>query len=515
MTRRQFLTTVLTLVLCLVWMLRNDIANPLASSITAVGAPSSPAVAPVRSPVRPGVRVVSRRTPRRATPPRLPRLNAGDTTVGFPAPPILAKAAYLVDLETGRVLFAKNAHDRLPMASTTKITTAIVTLQHSQLRELAWVSKRAATIGESTMVLSRGERLTVEQLLYGLLLNSANDAAIALAEHVSGNEERFVGLMNRLARSLHMRDTHYVSAHGLDAPGHYTSAHDLAVVARYGLRNAVFRRIVATMSYHIPKTRHNAEHWLATVNRVMYWFPGVDGVKPGDTDNAGLCQVVSAWRNGRHVLAVLLDTPNLVTDIRNLLDFGSRDFRWVQAAAYWDAPDVALAGPGRARWSYFLGAGHYVRDDFLAYFRSHGGLSALGYPRTEEIVEGGRRVQYFQAGELVADPVHGTVYPVPLGELYAEKMAPSALRPIRHPGATFGGLYRRLGGAGVLGYPVTNKTWVRGVLVQFFQYGALARVGGVPVVVPIGDAVLHAKHWLPATGASDRFPSDMLPYPLW
>jgi hypothetical protein len=423
----------------------------------------------------------------------------------------MAKAAYLIDLESGHVLFAKNAGERLPMASTTKITTAIVVLQYSQLGDLAWVSHRAATIGESTMTLARGERLTVEQLLYGLLLNSANDAAITLAEHVSGNEERFVVLMNRLARKLHLRDTHYVTAHGLDAPGHFTSAHDLAVVARYAMRNPTFRRIVATFSYHIPKTKHNVEHWLASVNRVMYWFPGVDGVKPGDTDDAGLCQVVSAWRNGRHLLAVLLNTPNLVTDIRNLLDYGGRDFRWVQADAYWDAPTVSLSGIGISHWRYYLGAGHFIRDLFLAYFQTHGGLSTLGYPRTETIDEDGLTVQYFQGGKLVFDPVNGTIYCEPLGAEFAARLAPRAVRHLRRPDAVFRGLYKRLGGIGVLGLPVTGKTWLHGTLVQFFQYGELARVNGITKVVSIGDAAVRAKGWLPATGASDSYPSDMTP----
>ncbi len=113
------------------------------------------------------------------------RLTAENTVLGYAPPPIMARAAYLIDLTTGRVLFTKNANQRLPMASTTKITTAMVVLQHAKLGELAWVSKRAATIGESTMVLARGEQLTVEQLLYGLLLNSANDAAITLASQCS------------------------------------------------------------------------------------------------------------------------------------------------------------------------------------------------------------------------------------------------------------------------------------------------------------------------------------------
>jgi hypothetical protein len=400
------------------------------------------------------------------------------------------------------------------MASTTKITTAVVVLQHAKLSDLAWVSKRAATVGQSTMVLARGEQLTVKDLLYGMLLNSANDAAITLAEHVSGNEERFVRLMNALARKLHMRDTHYVTAHGLDEPDHYTSAHDLSVIARYAMRYSIFRTIVRTESYYIPKTKHNADHWLANINRAMYWFPGVDGVKPGDTDNAGLCQVISVWRNGRHLLLVLLNTPNLVTDMRNLVDYGSRDFQWVQAPADWDTPFNAATGSGRTPWEYFPGAGHYVRGAFLAYFNSHGGLSTLGYPRTEAFSEGGRTVQYFEGGKLIFDPVHRTVYPDDIGTRLARALLPRALRHIRHPGRTFGGLYKQLGGAGVLGLPLTNKTWFHGVLLQFFQYGVLARVSGVPKLVPIGDVELRVQKRLPSAGAGNSYPTTMAPAAL-
>lgn len=510
LARKLFLSITLAVLLSMVWDLHSTITVPSPSLSAAVehsGARSSkPVIAHATN--RRHSALNQSRSKMSALP---PRLTAHNTVLGYAPPPIAARAAYLIDLATGHVLFAQNANQRLPMASTTKITTAIVALQHSHLGDLAWVSKRAAGIGESTMVLSRGEQLTVQQLLYGLLLNSANDAAITLAEHVSGNQERFVGLMNRLARKLHMRHTHYVTAHGLDAPGHFTSAHDLAVIARYAMRNATFRRIVATTGYYIPKSKHNAEHWLASVNRVIYWFPGVDGVKPGDTDQAGLCQVVSAWRNGRHVLAVLLNTPNLVTDVRNLLDYGGRDFRWVQANAYWDAPYVPLAGTGMHHWLYYLGAGHFIRNLFLAYFQSHGGLTTLGYPRTEAIDQAGREVQYFQGGELVFDPVNGSVYPAPLGTELAMRLAHRALRHIRHPGATFRRLYKRLGGPGVLGLPVTNKTWVHGALVQFFQYAELARVNRVLTVVPIGDALLRLKGWLPAVGASDSYPSDMTP----
>src|SRR5205823_3825579 len=132
-------------------------------------------------------------------------LSAATTVLAYPPPPIQARAAFLEDMQTGKVLFEQNADERLPMASTTKITTAVVALQRSRLTDLVTVSAPAASIGESTMALRRGERLSVLNLLYGLLLNSGNDAAIALAEHAAGSVQRFVAMMNQLARSLHMR----------------------------------------------------------------------------------------------------------------------------------------------------------------------------------------------------------------------------------------------------------------------------------------------------------------------
>jgi D-alanyl-D-alanine carboxypeptidase len=444
---------------------------------------------------------------------RQPALTAAGSTLHFAAPPVQARAAYLVDMDSGRTLYARNADARLAMASTTKITTAILAIQHGHLHDLVRVSRRAATVGESTMVLRTGERLSVHDLLYGLMLNSANDASIALAEHVSGSVESFVVRMNGLARRLHMLNTHYVTPHGLDAPGHYSSARDLATIARYAMRNRLFRQIVSTGSYHIPATPHNREHWLANINYPLFWYPGVDGVKPGDTDNAGLCQVISATRDGHHLMAVLMNTPTLVRDVRTLLDYGSHDFRWVQAPAYWDTPSTALSGgTGASRWVYYLGAGHYIRGLFLQYFRAHGGLATLGYPRTEELQDGGHWVQFFQGGELVYDPAHGSVYPQPLGAHLSRTIAgnrataapATASRPFRD-------LYRRLGGKDVLGTPVTGVIGVGGTPVQIYRYGALADQSGTPTLMPIGDAALRLRGLLPAGGAGNVHPATMSP----
>lgn len=412
-----------------------------------------------------------------------------------------------MDMRTGEVLYTKNSNERLPMASTTKITTAAVVLGHARLTELARASAAAAAVGETTMVLKKGERLTIEQLLYGLLLNSANDAAVTLAEHVGGSQGWFVSMMNALARSLHMTHTRYANPHGLDASGHYTSAHDLAIVARYAMRNPVFRRIVATESYHIPATRHNAEHWLANINRVMYWYPGVDGVKPGGTDAAGLCQVVSVWRNGRHLLAVLLNTPNLWVDIRNLLDYGSRDFHWEPAPVWSDSPALSRSGGAADRaWRYYFGAGHYIRGAFLHYFTTHGGLTTMGYPRTEIVHDGEQRIQYFQAGALAYDSRYHSVYPVDLG---AAVMPPTSGNPRPRVAASFSRAYRTLGGRGVLGPATTGPVSWAGYPTQFFAFGALALVNGAAMVVPLGDVVLRMRGWLPAAGVGNSFPAGI------
>jgi D-alanyl-D-alanine carboxypeptidase len=153
------------------------------------------------------------------------------TPDALPAPPVLAKAVFLYDVTAGRVLYAWNARASLPMASTTKIMTALLALTYGRLDDWVTASAAAATIGGSTMDLQQGERLRLRDLLYGLLLPSGNDAAIALAEHIGGSVPAFVALMNREAAALDLAETHYVNPHGLDAPGHVTSARDLALLA--------------------------------------------------------------------------------------------------------------------------------------------------------------------------------------------------------------------------------------------------------------------------------------------
>ena len=196
---------------------------------------------------------------------------------------MLARAAFLYDVTAGRVLYSWNARTSLAMASTTKIMTALLALKYGHLDDWVTASYAAATIGQSSMYLQQGERLRLIDLLYGLLLPSGNDAAIAIAEHVGGSQAAFVAMMNREAAALGMTDTRYVNPYGLDAPGHATSARDLARLAVAAMQYPLFRQIVSTRYYNIAPTASNVAHDLININQPLWWYPGTIGVKPGTT----------------------------------------------------------------------------------------------------------------------------------------------------------------------------------------------------------------------------------------
>lgn len=337
----------------------------------------------------------------------------------FPSPPIRAAAAVVMDAGNGAVLASLNAHRRLPMASTTKIMTGLLALQLGKLSDRI-VVPRAAFNYESDatiMGLKPGETVTLRDLLYGLLLPSGADAANTIAIHYGGSETHFVAMMNHEAAVLGLHDTHYVDATGLSSRNHYSSAYDLAVLGQYVSYIPDFVKISSTRTY-----RWNG-HVLQNVNHVLFWYPGVDGVKPGYTYEAGICQVIDDRRDGRHVVVTLLNTPDLVIDARNLLNFGLRDFTWVQSqqAAYrlpGDGPMNAQSGvTAGGRYLYFPASGHYLRGPFLAAFQANGGLAVLGFPRTEPLHEGRLWVQYLQNGALAWNPSNHQVTPVALGKL--------------------------------------------------------------------------------------------------
>ena len=229
------------------------------------------------------------------------------------APSVSASSALMLDVDAGQTLYALREHAALPPASTAKLMTALLVLSRVPLTDTVRVSAKAASTGGSTMGLRAGETLSVGDLLYGLLLPSGNDAAVALAEHVSGSEADFVVEMNRAAANLGLKETHFANADGEDLPGQTVSAADLLSIARSDLSYPDFARIVATQEADV------AGHHLVNTNLLLGAYPGADGVKTGTTDQAGECLVASVTRSGHRLLLVLLHSADRYADARALL----------------------------------------------------------------------------------------------------------------------------------------------------------------------------------------------------
>lgn len=238
----------------------------------------------------------------------------------YPQP--MAKAALLMDASSGRVLFAKNAHQHLSPASITKIMTALLVIENGDLGQAVTVSQYAADTPESSIWLETGEKLTREQLLYGCMLNSANDAAVTLAESVAGSEKNFVKLMNRRAQQLGMKDSHFCNAHGLETNGHFTTAFDLGLLSREALNNKIFRQVVATKTKNIPWAGKDYDRLLINQNRLLYRYEGTIGIKTGYTKVAGSCVIGAAQKGSRVLIAVAMNSTSVYQDLEQMLDYG-------------------------------------------------------------------------------------------------------------------------------------------------------------------------------------------------
>lgn len=248
-------------------------------------------------------------------------------------PSLSARAAVLMDAETGAVLYACREHDRRGPASTTKIMTAILALERGDLREKVKIGRRPAWTEGSSIGLRPGEVLTLRQLLYGLLMESGNDAAVAIAEHLAGSEARFVQQMNLRAQALGCWNTTFADPHGLSRTdeGHYTTAFDLALMARRGLTIPEFAAVVRSRAKAIPGD-DLPERAFQNTNRLLWSFAGAEGVKTGTTSEAGYCLVASANREGFRLIAVVLDSANRWRDAAALLEHGYRNFQPVLLA---------------------------------------------------------------------------------------------------------------------------------------------------------------------------------------
>lgn len=231
-----------------------------------------------------------------------------------------AAAAIVIEAKTGRVLYAHNEAKPLPMASTTKIMTALIALENCDLDEIVRTGKNAFGVPGTSIYLEAGEELTMGQMLYGLMLASGNDAAVAIAEHVAGSVEDFCTLMNARAQQIGCMNTHFVTPHGLPADQHYTTAHDLALITRQAMQNPVFRQIVSSQRATIPWMNHPYERVLTNKNRLLSTYNGALGVKTGYTRAAGRCLAFSAERDGLELIGIVLNSPDWFEQAARLLD---------------------------------------------------------------------------------------------------------------------------------------------------------------------------------------------------
>ena len=251
-------------------------------------------------------------------------------------PHLNCRYAIVIDRNSKAVLYGKNENQQVPMASTTKIMTAIVLLENLGVNNNLTldteieVCKEAASVGGSRLGLKNGDKITINDLLYGLMLCSGNDAAIQIAVSISGSVEKFTNLMNEKAQELGLKNTHFVTPHGLDKEEHYTTAYELALITDYALNNAKISEVVKTKTYTVNINGNNKS--ITNTNELLGYLNGVNGVKTGFTNGAGRCLVTSTLRNGFNIITVVLgaDTKKIrTTDSIKLIEYAYSNYELV------------------------------------------------------------------------------------------------------------------------------------------------------------------------------------------
>lgn len=279
-------------------------------------------------------------------------------------PPVTARAALLMDFASNRVLYDKASDQPLPPASTSKIMTALLTLEQGGLDDQTTVSERAAAEPGTRMELDAGERLTVRELLYGLLLPSGNDAALTLAERNAGSIQAFVDRMNARAQALGLKNTHYADPDGINDASDRMSAYDVSQLARFTLNTQpLFSQIVRTAHYTIPAEPGHPAFDLTNLNQLLGSYPGADGVKTGTTPGAGENLVGSATQKGHRLMAVVYNSQDRYADARKILDTGFSTWFWFRPDQYFpfsvpftvaNSGDVLLPAWERSQVNVFI-----------------------------------------------------------------------------------------------------------------------------------------------------------------
>jgi len=241
-------------------------------------------------------------------------------------PDITAESAILVDSETNQVLYQKNADIHRAPASTTKLMTAILLIENCRLDEMVMAGKHVEEIPSSSLHLKPGEKIAVHDLLHAMLLRSANDAAVAAAQHVAGSVSAFVAMMNKRAAEMGATNTHFANPNGLNSVGHYSTARDLALIGKRAIHIPIINRIVAKRKTTISRSMNREDVVLFNRSHFLRWYPGADGIKTGYTREAGQCLVASATRDGWRLIAVVLKSNNNAADAGALMDYGFSNF---------------------------------------------------------------------------------------------------------------------------------------------------------------------------------------------
>ncbi len=248
-----------------------------------------------------------------------------------PDPPVIhASAAILIDAETRQVLYERNADVRRPPASTTKILTAILLIEHVPPDELIEADKACSETDGSSLYMMPGEKIAAREMRYALLLRSANDACVAIAKHIAGSVEAFAEMMNRRAAEMGATHSHFSNPNGLPAKDHWTTARDLALIAAHAMRIPEFRETASTRYRTIKRDPRNKDTFLKNRARFLWHYPGAEGIKTGYTVTAGRCFVGSATRNGWRLISVVLNSPDMFGETRRLMDYGFTAFEPVE-----------------------------------------------------------------------------------------------------------------------------------------------------------------------------------------
>ena len=247
-----------------------------------------------------------------------------------PVPPVIAgHAAIVLDAVSGKVLYEKACHARMSPASTTKIMTAILALENSKLTDTCTASARACKTPFGNLHLKPGETLDLQDLMCATILRSANDGAICIAEHVAGSVPKFARMMNAKAKEIGATDTHFVNPHGLYDRKHYSTAYDLALIARYAIKAPGFNDLVGTKSARIERSINTKDVYVKNTARFLWRYEGADGIKTGYTKQAGRCFVGSATRDGWRLITVVLKSKDAGKDTAAIMDYGFKYFKLV------------------------------------------------------------------------------------------------------------------------------------------------------------------------------------------